>query len=387
MTCSAGPPTLSRRLKAVAVLAMALAAVACERPRPPPPTAEVVPLPSPSAPIPLACVEPRAFQEAAYVNAGSLRGLAWEPYRREEIGWETYAPVVAKEIGTTCPPDSAGFAAALAQWQRSRGLPADGLFNGVAFNVIKRLWQERRPFVMATRFGACPDAPDETTLLPATLEEGYGGKPIQLRPGTMAAYRRLRAAARAEVPEVAADPQALSIFSGYRSPTSDDARCALEGNCTGVTRARCSAHRTGLAIDMNVGAAPGFKPDNSADENRRFMSRTAAYRWLVVNAGRFGFVNYVFEPWHWEWTGEPPLAQTQPWPPAPSTAEGTVSPSQPLSSGSPVAETPDALTKPDRRRLSGRVDGGVQPGSGPKPAPKARADPNGGDTGPGRRAV
>jgi zinc D-Ala-D-Ala carboxypeptidase len=21
---------------------------------------------------------------------------------------------------------------------------------------------------------------------------------------------------------------------------------------------------------------------------------------------RFGFVNYPFEPWHWEWTGEPP---------------------------------------------------------------------------------
>jgi LAS superfamily LD-carboxypeptidase LdcB len=36
------------------------------------------------------------------------------------------------------------------------------------------------------------------------------------------------------------------------------------------------------------------------------MSGTPAYRWLVANAGRFGFVNYVFEPWHWEWTGEAP---------------------------------------------------------------------------------
>lgn len=376
-----------RRLRAAALLVLALVAVACERPRPPPPRAQVIPLPSPSAPIPMACVEPRAFQEAAYVNAGSLRGLAWEPYRREEIGWETYAPVVAKEIGTACPPDSAGFAAALAQWQRTRGLPADGLFNGVSFNVIKGLWQERRPFVMATRFGACPDAPDESALAPATLEEGYGGKAIMLRPGAMAAYRRLRAAARAEVPEVAADPQALSIFSGYRSPTSDEARCALEGNCTGVTRARCSAHRTGLAIDMNVGAAPGFKPDNSADENRRFMSKTAAYRWLVANAQRFGFVNYVFEPWHWEWTGEPPLAQTRPWPPAPPIVQGTVSPSQPLSSGSPAAETTDADKKPDRRRLSGRLDDGVQPRPGAQPAPKARPDADSGDVRSGRSAV
>ena len=36
------------------------------------------------------------------------------------------------------------------------------------------------------------------------------------------------------------------------------------------------------------------------------MSRTPAYRWLVANADRFGFVPYPFEPWHWEWTGEAP---------------------------------------------------------------------------------
>ncbi len=35
------------------------------------------------------------------------------------------------------------------------------------------------------------------------------------------------------------------------------------------------------------------------------MVQTPAYRWLLANARRFGFVNYVFEPWHWEWTGEP----------------------------------------------------------------------------------
>ena len=35
-------------------------------------------------------------------------------------------------------------------------------------------------------------------------------------------------------------------------------------------------------------------------------SRTAVYRWMVANAARFGFVNYPFEPWHWEWTGEAP---------------------------------------------------------------------------------
>jgi LAS superfamily LD-carboxypeptidase LdcB len=46
--------------------------------------------------------------------------------------------------------------------------------------------------------------------------------------------------------------------------------------------------------------------DSSADENRRWQAATPAYRWLVANAARFGFVNYPFEPWHWEWTGEAP---------------------------------------------------------------------------------
>ncbi len=375
MTCSAGRRPPAPRLKAAATLLLVLILSACERPRPPAPTAEVPPLPPPSAPVSAACAEPLAFQRAAAINAGSLRGLAWEPYRRAEVGWETYAPVVAKEIGTSCPPDSAGFAAALARWQASRALPVDGLFNGVAFQVIKGLWQERRPFVMATLEGACPDAPDESALIPAGADEVYGGKAIALRPGALDAYRRLRAAALAEAPDVAADPQALTIFSGFRAPAADEARCALEGNCTGVTRARCSAHRTGLALDLHVGAAPGYRPDQSADENRRFMSQTAAYRWLVVNAGRFGFVNYVFEPWHWEWTGEPPLPQTRPWPPAPAPMEGTLWPSEPLSPGSPVAESPDVAEKPDRRRLPGGA-GRVQPGPDAKPPAKARAHPD-----------
>jgi LAS superfamily LD-carboxypeptidase LdcB len=59
-------------------------------------------------------------------------------------------------------------------------------------------------------------------------------------------------------------------------------------------------------MDLYVGQAPGFGPDSSADPNRLYMTRTPTYRWLVANAHRFGFVNYPFEPWHWEWTGETP---------------------------------------------------------------------------------
>jgi zinc D-Ala-D-Ala carboxypeptidase len=119
----------------------------------------------------------------------------------------------------------------------------------------------------------------------------------------LAALLRMAAAARAATPD--ADPDRLKVFSGYRSPSYDDARCETEANCNGLGRAACSSHRTGLAVDLDLGFAPGFAVDSSADENRLFQTRTAAYRWLVRHARHYGFVNYVFEPWHWEWTGEP----------------------------------------------------------------------------------
>ncbi len=113
-------------------------------------------------------------------------------------------------------------------------------------------------------------------------------------------------AAARQSPVFHGDNRLFEIFSGFRSPTDDAARCAAEQNCQGVVRAACSPHRTGLAMDLFLGEAPGYTPDSSADANRLYLSRTSAYRWLVRNAPRFGFVNYPFEPWHWEWTGATP---------------------------------------------------------------------------------
>lgn len=244
------------------------------------------------------------FDQAALANTRSLTQLRHAPFGRAETGWETYAPMVAREIGSACEPSASGFAKALADYQVEHGEPADGIMSAALFSALKTTWQNERAYVALRASGVCPNAPSEASLTRLTPEEGYNGKAILLRDDVATAYRIMVAAARAEVPEIAADPDALDIFSGFRSPAYDAARCDRDGNCGGVTRAKCSAHRTGYTFDLVVGAAPGHSVDSTNDQNRRHMSKTAAYRWLVANADRFGFVNYVFEPWHWEYVGQ-----------------------------------------------------------------------------------
>lgn len=247
------------------------------------------------------CAEAR-FNHAAFQNARTLHSLSWAPFRRPERGWETYAALIGAEIGTLCSPTSPGYASALSRWQRARGLESTGELNEATFLFMKGVWQAERPFVR--RGGGCPNPPNEAFLISGRPGEGYGGKHVQLLPGAFDAYRRMVADARREVPSLRNDPRWLTIFSAYRSPAYDAARCARDQNCNGITRARCSPHRTGRAMDIYVGQAPGYGPDSTADPNRLVMSRTPAYRWLVANAHRYGFVPYAFEPWHWEWIGE-----------------------------------------------------------------------------------
>jgi D-alanyl-D-alanine carboxypeptidase len=52
-----------------------------------------------------------------------------------------------------------------------------------------------------------------------------------------------------------------------------------------------SLHELGLAIDMTSGR----KTVNDR--------RSAAFKWLAANAGKYGFVNLPSEPWHWSITG------------------------------------------------------------------------------------
>jgi len=251
-----------------------------------------------------ACGGPGDFAPAAAVNARTLGTLPVNLFGRPEAGWAIYAPAVAHTVATACPADTPRFAAALARWQFDHGLTAHGAVDAPTLSLMKAGWQRARPFVRARAGGDCPDPPHDLVTL--TPQESRADRPVQLRPAALAALRRMVAAARRQVPQIASDPQLLTVFSGYRDPADDAARCAVEQNCQGLVRALCSAHRTGLAVDLNLGAAPGFAADSSDDANRLWQTRSLAYRWLVANAARYGFVNYAFEPWHWEWTGESP---------------------------------------------------------------------------------
>jgi hypothetical protein len=267
-------------------------------PGPRPAAAPGLPPPAPSAE---ACGV-AGWREAAAANAASLTTLAWAPFGRSETGWETYAPLIGREAGTRCGPATPGFAAAYAGWQAAHKLTADGIVKAADFEVMRVAMMLRRPFVQQTAQGLCPAAPADTALASATPGESYHGKPVQLRETALSAYRRLVAAARAGG---VAQGEVLKLVSGYRSPAEEAARCS-DGGCNTLTRAHCSAHRTGLAMDLYLDHADGQDPTSTDDPNRAAMARTPAYRWLVVHAGEFGFLPYPFEPWHWEWTGEPP---------------------------------------------------------------------------------
>ena len=247
----------------------------------------------------------------AFANAISEYSLEWSPFGTTELGWVTYLPLLQKELGTDCDADTPAFAAALAGFQTRYALTATGVFDQPTFQALKGVLQERRPFVMARVRDECPEPPPIRDLGYLVESEEHADRLTRLlRRDVLDAYRRMVAAARAEVPEVRNDPELLQIFSGFRDPEADAARCAAERNCDGLRRAVCSPHRTGTAVDLYVGELLGMGVDSTRPASRLHMSRQPTYRWLVRNAGRFGFVPYVFEPWHWEWVGSPTSSGT-----------------------------------------------------------------------------
>jgi hypothetical protein len=92
-----------------------------------------------------------------------------------------------------------------------------------------------------------------------------------MRPDVALAYDRMARAARSAGID-------LFVVSGYRSDAEQAALFAAHPDPKWVAPPGKSLHRLGTELDLGPGSA---------------------YRWLIANAGRFGFVQrYSWEPWH-----------------------------------------------------------------------------------------
>ena len=252
------------------------------------------------------CADQPAFKAAAADNARSVTGSPWTFTEGREgalegPGWAVYLPLTQHTIGTACGPETTAFAAALAAWQKKNGLKPDGRMTPATAGELQQVWHALRRHAQKARTEACRHA--EEGRLVEVAKGDVWGKPEKLLPGAYRAYRAMIEAAKREAPGIFAGNVNLKIVSAWRTQERDAETCKTR-KCSKVSMApSCSAHWSGTAMDLNVGFIPGHSPADMDWGNRLFMVQQPAYRWLLENAGRFGFANYFAEPWHWEWNG------------------------------------------------------------------------------------
>lgn len=146
---------------------------------------------------------------------------------------------------------------------------------------------------------------------------------IPLRLGAGAAEMHLRADAASALEKMTADAvaqnAALRLASGYRSYYTQKALNASYAKIQGQAEAdKTSAHaghsehQSGLAADL--------EPADRSCEVEECFADTAAGRWLVSNAAKYGFIirypkdktaqtGYAYEPWHVRYVGTELAAQ------------------------------------------------------------------------------
>ena len=242
------------------------------------------------------------FSAAAAANQASRMSLAWPFGGKMQRGWEIYVPLISHTIGTEEEGGSPEFAAALAEWQGEKGLPATGVMNDATMAAFARHWQSQRLGRAATPSGdALVSAP-----IKDFWDQGRDPNMLQLERETYVAYKRMLAEAAKDLDgklrftpdgDLAPGEKFLRIVSAFRSPEYQAALRKREPGAGRAALAKNSPHFTGQALDIYVGG----EPVTTKDPNRLIQVRTPAYKWLVKNASKFGFYPYFYEPWHWEY--------------------------------------------------------------------------------------
>ena len=240
------------------------------------------------------------FEEASAENAQLKNNLDWLFGGKPQRGWQLYLPIIAHFIGVEGEAESEKFALALKQWQRSSGLPADGVLNQTSWLKMVEQWQVRR--------SKDRTIPASEKLITVAAAEFYDPeRPMELRQlelETYRAYKKMMAVAARDLNlpldadgKIAAAEKSLKIISAFRSPEYQQKLREQSPNAGRAGLAVNSPHFTGRALDLYVGG----DPVSTKDANRALQTNTKAYRWLVKNAERFGFIPYFYEPWHWEY--------------------------------------------------------------------------------------
>ncbi len=243
------------------------------------------------------------FAPAAAENARLRAELEWTFGGKTQHGWYLYVPLIKETLGTEKAEETRAFAAALARWQKSNGLTANGILDGPTLLRFIEVWQSRR---IKDKTVAAPDK-----LLTAPIADFYDPTRAEelrkVEQQTYAAYKRMVAAAaqslklgRTRDGSLSTDEKYLKIVSAFRSPEYQEKLRQASPNSGPAGLAKVSPHFTGRALDLYVGG----DPVSTEDSNRKLQINTRAYLWLVKNADKFGFRPYFYEPWHWEYVGQ-----------------------------------------------------------------------------------
>lgn len=245
-----------------------------------------------------------AFLPAATQNVALRHNLNWAFGGKQQRGWSLYLPLINQLIGTESDAATVEFAAALARWQANAGLAASGVLDDETLYKMVSTWQSRR-----LKERAYP-RPDQLLTAPAS-DFWDASRPAELRQvetEAYMAYKRMIAAAAKDpslgllvtaTGEIDPSEKFLKIVSSFRSRQYQEQLRKQSPNSGRAGLAVNSPHFTGCALDLYVGG----EPVETKDINRAIQVRTPVYKWLVKNAGRFGFHPYYYEPWHWEYRG------------------------------------------------------------------------------------
>ncbi len=244
------------------------------------------------------------FTKAAVQNKNLQYSLTWTFGRKAQKGWYLYVPLIQHTLNTDAEPQAPEFAEKIYEWQVKNSLKADGILNRETLFSFVSYWQLRRtkPIIAAK----------EEQLLNAPISNFFDPtrniELLKVEKETFAAYKKMIDAAKAdeglnlkldENGNLYDEEKFFKLISTYRSPEYQASLRKREPNAGRGQLAFISPHFTGRALDIYVGGEPVI----TKDFNRAIQIKTPAYKWLVKNAERFGFIPYFYEPWHWEYVG------------------------------------------------------------------------------------